>query len=96
MVAEGFEKEIAEDLARKTSSFRLQTSKDWFYPDFLCQLNDGRVMVVEYKGGYLYDASDAEEKRAVGEVWASRSRGKCLFVMPIKGDLSAITRKALS
>jgi type III restriction enzyme len=70
------------NLARKTSSFRLQTSKDWFYPDFLVQLNDGRVLVVEYKGGYLYDAADAEEKRMVGEVWASRSNGKCLFIMP--------------
>ena len=70
------------NLARKTSSFRLQTSKDWFYPDFLVQLHDGRILVVEYKGGYLYDAADAEEKRMVGEVWASRSNGKCLFIMP--------------
>jgi len=84
------------NLARKTSSFRLQTSKDWFYPDFLCQLNDGRVLVVEYKGGYLYDAPDAEEKRGIGEVWASRSNGHCLFVMPTSGDLGAITRKAIS
>jgi type III restriction enzyme len=84
------------NLARKTSSFRLQTSKDWFYPDFLVQLNDGRVLVVEYKGEYLYDAKDAQEKRAIGEVWASRSNGHCLFVMPTKGDLGAITRKAIS
>jgi type III restriction enzyme len=31
------------NLARKTTSFRLQTSTDWFYPDFICQLNDGRA-----------------------------------------------------
>jgi len=72
----------------KTSSFRLQTSKDWFYPDFLVQLNDGRVLVVEYKGGYLYDAADAEEKRMVGEVWASRSNGKCLFYYALFKTLS--------
>ena len=84
------------NLARKTSSFRLQTSKDWFYPDFLVQLNDGRVLVVEYKGGYLYDTADAEEKRSIGEVWASRSNGHCLFIMPTKDDLGAITRKAIS
>ena len=30
------------NLARKATSFRLQTSKDWFYPDFVCQLTDGR------------------------------------------------------
>jgi type III restriction enzyme len=54
------------NVARKASSFRLQTSKDWFYPDFLCQLMDGRVLVVEYKGKHLY--ADAEEKRLVGAV----------------------------
>jgi len=78
------------NLARRNTSFRLQTSKDWFYPDFLCQLTDGRVMAVEYKGKHLYDAADAEEKRAVGAVWQSRSAGKCLFVMPTEGDFSVI------
>jgi type III restriction enzyme len=80
------------NLARKTSSFRLQTSTDWFYPDFICQLVDGRVLVVEYKGKVFYDSIDSEEKRAVGAVWASRSGGKCLFVMPTEGDFSALTK----
>lgn len=82
------------NLARKATSFRLQTSKDWFYPDFLCQLNDGRVLAVEYKGAHLW--ADAEEKRAVGAVWASRSEGRCLFVMPTEGDFSAVLRAVLS
>ena len=76
------------NLSRKPSSFRLQTSKGRFYPDFICLLNDGRILVVEYKGGHLY--TDAEEKRAVGEVWASRSNGQCRFVMPTQGDLTSI------
>jgi hypothetical protein len=59
-------------------------------PDFLCQLADGRVMAVENKGKHLYDAGDAEEKRAVGAVWASRSGGKCLFAMPTEGSFSII------
>lgn len=80
------------NLARKATSFRLQTSKDWFYPDFLCQLTDGRVLAVEYKGKHLYDGIDSEEKRAVGAAWASRSGGRCLFVMPTEGDFSTITR----
>ena len=33
-----------------------------------------------------------EEKRAVGAVWASRSGGRCLFVMPTDGDFSSIAR----
>jgi type III restriction enzyme len=78
------------NLARKASSFRLQTSKDWFCPDFVCQLTDGRVLVVEYKGKHLYDGIDAEEKRAVGAVWAARSNGRCLFVMPTDGEFAGI------
>jgi type III restriction enzyme len=78
------------NLARKSSSFRLQTSKDWFYPDFVCKLTDGRVLVVEYKGAHLYDG--AEEKRLIGTVWASRSGGKCLFVMPSDNNLAVIER----
>ena len=79
------------NLVRKPSSFRLQTSTDWFYPDFLCQLSDGRVLAVEYKGKDRYTAEDAEEKRAVGAVWSSRSDGRCTFVMPTGNDFSVIT-----
>jgi type III restriction enzyme len=84
------------NLPRKPTSFRLQTSKDWFYPDFLCQLQDGRVLAVEYKGKYLYDGVDAGEKRAVGAVWASRSQGRCLFEMPTGGDFSGIMKAVKS
>jgi type III restriction enzyme len=79
------------NLVRKSTSFRLQTSKDWFYPDFLCQLVDGRVLAVEYKGEHLW--TDAEDKRAIGAVWASRSQGRCLFVMPTAGDFAIIQKK---
>jgi len=77
------------NLARKSSSFRLHTSKDWFYPDFLCKLGDGRVIAVEYKGKHLW--ADAEDKRVIGAVWAGRSKGRCLFVMPTEGDFAAIS-----
>jgi len=77
-------------LPRKPTSFRLQTATDWFYPDFLCQLTDGRVLAVEYKGNHLYDGIDAEEKRAVDQVWASRSGGRCLFEMPTENDFSGL------
>lgn len=79
------------NLANKATSFRLQTAKHWFYPDFLCQLNDGRKLVVEYKGEHLF--AEAEEKRAVGAVWENRSGGKCLFVMPEGKDLEKIRQK---
>ena len=82
------------NLPQRRGSFRLQTSTDWFYPDFVCQLNDGRALVVEYKGAHLY--TDAEEKRAVGAVWSSRSQGSCLFVMPTDTDFAAITNAVTS
>ncbi len=85
------------NLVRKPGSFRLQTSKDWFYPDFVCKLKDGRALVVEYKGGDSttgwYAMPDSEEKRSVGAVWESRSNGRCLFIMPRGQDWEAIRRK---
>ena len=81
------------NLSKRSSSFRLQTSTQWFYPDFVCQLVDGRVLVVEYKGSHLL--ADAAEKAAVGAVWASRSEGKCLFVMPTDEDFAVIVQSTL-
>jgi type III restriction enzyme len=70
------------NLAKKEgASFSLQTSTDLFYPDFVAQLHDGRVLVVEYKGGHLVGSADADEKRKLGELWAARSGGKALFLM---------------
>ncbi len=77
------------NLPQRDTSFRMQTSKAWFYPDFVVQLEDGRVLVVEYKGGHLL--AGAEEKLAVGKVWQSRSNGACLFVMPTNENFGAIT-----
>ena len=82
------------NLVRKSSSFRLQTSKDWFYPDFLCKFVDERVLAIEYKGKHLW--TDAEDKRVIGAVWAARSNGRCLFVMPTDGDFSAISQAVRS
>jgi type III restriction enzyme len=78
----GAVKTWVRNLAKKeNASFSLQTSTDLFYPDFVAQLHDGRVLVVEYKGGNLVGAPDAEEKRKLGELWATRSGGKALFLM---------------
>jgi type III restriction enzyme len=83
----------ARNLSRRTTSFRLQTSTDWFYPDFIAMLHDGRVLVVEYKGKAWSEMKDSDEKRDLGAVWESRSNGKCLFIMPNGPDLDAIGKK---
>ena len=61
-------------------SFWLPTSTDYFYPDFVCELKDGRVFVVEYKGG-LHVPEDTAEKQRIGALWAKTSGGKCVFLM---------------
>ncbi|HNQ24180.1 MAG TPA: DEAD/DEAH box helicase family protein [Phycisphaerae bacterium] len=76
---------------RADSSFWLQTSTDKFYPDFVAELTDGRILVVEYKGADRWSNDDSQEKRAVGQLWAERSGGHCLFVMPSGPNWSAIT-----
>ena len=54
-------------------SFWLPTSRDRFYPDFVAQLADGRLFVVEYKGAHLW--AGAQEDRDIGKVWATASGG---------------------
>jgi type III restriction enzyme len=78
---------------RPPQSFWLQTSTDRFYPDFVCQLNDGRYLVVEYKGADRWSNEDSKEKRDLGELWEKRSGGRCLFVMPKGKDWNAIKAK---
>jgi type III restriction enzyme len=71
-------------------SFWLQTSTDKFYPEFICKLKDGRHLVVEYKGADRWSNDDSKEKRRLGEFWALKSMGKCLFVMPKGKDWEVI------
>lgn len=63
------------------ASFWLPTSTDRFYPDFLAELVDGRLLALEYKGGDRYSNDDSREKRDIGAVWAAASDGRCLFAM---------------
>jgi type III restriction enzyme len=81
---------------RKPNSFWLQTSADRFYPDFVCRLKDGRILVVEYKGEHLWSGDDAKEKRDLGQLWAARSGGACLFIMPMGPDFESIRTLARS
>jgi type III restriction enzyme len=69
---------------RQPLSFRLPTSTDWFYPDFLARLCDGRLLVVEYKGENLVSNDDTKEKANIGEIWAKLAKGKALFLLAVK------------
>lgn len=60
-------------------SFFLQKGNGRFFPDFVCKLKDGRILVVEYKGGDRY--ASAADDRLIGGLWAEMSGGTCAFVM---------------
>lgn len=71
---------------RNQASFWLPLAHNKFYPDFVCQLKDGRMLVVEYKGETYVTNDDSADKRAIGNKWADLSNGKCLFIMAVKKD----------
>jgi len=67
-------------------AFWLPTSTDLFYPDFVAELEDGRVLVVEYKGAQIATTDDTKEKQNIGLLWESKSKSKGLFLMAQKKD----------
>jgi len=74
------------NIPKTINSFRLPTSTDYFYPDFIALLNDGRILVVEYKGKPYETNDDSKEKMNIGELWESKSNGKGLFLFAVKRD----------
>jgi type III restriction enzyme len=59
--------------------FALPTSKGRFFPDFVAELMDGRVAVLEFKGAHLLNDPYEIEKRLVGERWGQTSNGRAVF-----------------
>lgn len=71
---------------QETFSFWLPTSTDYFYPDFVAELTDGRLLVVEYKGELYKTNDDSREKMQVGNQWEKSSNGQCLFLFAVADD----------
>lgn len=57
-----------------------------FFPDFICELKDGRILVLEYKGEAYKTNDDSKEKCLIGKHWAQMSEGRCLFAMIVERD----------
>jgi type III restriction enzyme len=72
------------NIAKNPASFRLPTSTDFFYPDFIAKLKDGRILAIEYKGSHLIDSEDTKEKETIGLIWEKQSKGKALFLLAVK------------
>jgi hypothetical protein len=69
------------NLPKSEFSFSLPTAVHNFYPDFVCELMDGRHLVVEYKGEGYKTNDDSQAKRLVGEYWAKASGNLFLFAV---------------
>jgi type III restriction enzyme len=55
-----------------------------FFPDFVAELTDGRLLVVEHKGKVYATNDDSKEKCNVGDLWEEKSSGKALFLMTVE------------
>lgn len=67
-------------------SFWLPTASDYFYPDFVCELTDGRMLLIEYKGEPYKTNDDSREKAQIGHHWQQSSNGLCLFLFAVHQD----------
>ena len=78
-------------------AFWLPTATDYFYPDFVADLKDGRLLVVEYKGDAYATNDDSREKRLVGERWAQTTGHRFVMVEKyLNGmDMTAQIRAAI-
>ncbi len=72
------------NVARHPNSFWLPTATDKFYPEFVAFLDDGRLLVVEYKGAHIADGPDTAEKRTIGKLRERRSGGRGIFIVTEK------------
>ena len=66
--------------------FSLPLSPGRFFPDFIAELRDRRVAIIEYKDGHLAQSPDELHKAVVGQLWAERSAGQCVFVRVVDRD----------
>jgi len=56
---------------------------------------DGRMLIIEYKGAHLADGSNTAAKQAVGELWADSSSGARLFLMAFNNNADLSTREQI-
>lgn len=68
---------------RDHGSFWLPLAHGKFYPDFIVELNDGRMLIIEYKGAVYATNDDSKEKNTVGVLWANNGGDNALFLMAV-------------
>ena len=84
-------KHWVRNVARHPNAFRLPRNEQFFYPDMVAELADGRLLIVEYKGELT--ALAAGEHRVVGEKWEQAMDGKGLFMI-VEKEVGGLDMKA--
>lgn len=76
-----------------SKSFRLPMGgkTDWFYPDFIGELVDGRLFALEYKGELTGQTDDTTEKTAIGKLWASQDPSRYVYATILGDDPEGLT-----
>ena len=74
------------NVSQHPDAFWLPLAGGKFYPDFIAELTDGRLLIVEYKGDHLLTSDDTKEKRTVGLAWERAMAGKGLFLLAVRDD----------
>lgn len=74
------------NVANHPNSFQLPLAQGRTYPDFVAEMNDGRILVVEYKGAHLLNDPETKQKKIIGELWEKATQGKGLYIMAVKDD----------
>ena len=72
--------------------FCLPKSPGRFFPDFIVELRDGTIALVEYKMGKISHDPEEQHKLAVGQLWAERSHGRARFGWIIDKNWHALER----
>jgi type III restriction enzyme len=72
-------KHWVRNVDRTPWAYWLPTATDRFYPDFVAELTDRRILVIEYKGQDRTDNADSREKRNIGKRLEEVSNGRVLF-----------------
>jgi type III restriction enzyme len=68
------------------TAFWLPLMRGRTYPDFVAKLKDGRLFVIEYKGGDRVTNENSKAKKQIGELWERRSDGRALYLMATLKD----------
>ncbi|MDR2193905.1 MAG: hypothetical protein LBP19_05480 [Treponema sp.] len=79
-----YQRNWLRNVAKHPASFKLPASTDFFYPDCIVRLHNGRIVVIEYKGEPYATNQDSKEKAVTGEIWEQLSQGKGLFLLAVK------------